>query len=191
MAVDAVHRLVPDRLYLLSPLMLEGVLFLQMFREKGDPWVLQIDVARAMGFNEPEYGTGVMAPTGHHFNPEFMTVLNPLKERGWIIHDTTDTERPEWRLRLSPSGLEKIDELESEPPLSPPEPTPKPGAFPSWGGAVGVVFGSGTILFFMGLVVTSIVGRSVPPDSRFLVVVVLALATQSHSASQVASRRSS
>lgn len=53
----------------------------------------------------------------------------------------------------------------------PPESTP---SVPKWFPIAGVIFGALTLLFFMALVGASLFGYQVPPDSRFLVVVVLA-----------------
>ena len=88
--------------------------FLRFVRTHGKPWVLQIDIARALGFEETGYGKGKTAPTGHGFDPDFMAILNPLKERGFIERNISDVDRPEWQVRLTSAGLQKVDELESE-----------------------------------------------------------------------------
>jgi hypothetical protein len=52
-----------------------------------------------------------------------------------------------------------------------PEPNPSP---PTWVIIAGCLFGGLTLVFFMVLVLLSVFGRSVPPDGRFPVVIVLA-----------------
>lgn len=46
---------------------------------------------------------------------------------------------------------------------------------PSWFPVAGLISGGATLLFFMGLVVASIWGHTVPPDARFLLHFVFAL----------------
>jgi hypothetical protein len=61
-----------------------------------------------------------------------------------------------------------------QPPNPPPPPTPIPS--PSkWVLVAGLIFGTLTFLFFVGLVIAAVSGRSVPPNARLLVMVVLAI----------------
>lgn len=48
-------------------------------------------------------------------------------------------------------------------------------SFPKWAPVAGVIFGAATLLFFMILVVLSVVDQAVPSEAKFLVVSVLAL----------------
>jgi hypothetical protein len=62
------------------------------------------------------------------------------------------------------------------------EPQNNSATVPGWFLVAGVVFGGLTLLFFMVLVVASIFKATIPSESRFLVVVVLALGTALSSA---------
>jgi hypothetical protein len=46
---------------------------------------------------------------------------------------------------------------------------------PSWFAVMGAIFGGFTLIFFMLIVVLSILGKEVPASSRFSLVIVLAL----------------
>ena len=88
---------------------------LQVIHEKGKPWVLQVDVARALGYPESGYGEGRMAPTGHHFDPEFARLVDALKQGELLVRDITDSDidRPEWQIRLTGTGYQRLSDLEA------------------------------------------------------------------------------
>lgn len=52
---------------------------------------------------------------------------------------------------------------------------PSPAEVPNWFPLLGVIFGGVTLLFFMALVIASLLAYEIPPSARFLVVCVLAL----------------
>ncbi len=69
------------------------------------------------------------------------------------------------------SGLQSVGSQEPEVRTGPPPAV----RFPKWTQIAGLVIGGLTLLFLMGLVLLSVAGSVVPPNSRFLVVAVLAL----------------